>query len=74
MNSSCPDDYLEFAHRLALAAGEAILPHFRVALDVEDKGGNQGYDPVTVPIAPRGSHPRRDRPHPSRPRDSGEDA
>jgi myo-inositol-1(or 4)-monophosphatase len=40
--------YLEFAQRTALAAGEAILPHFRVALDVEDKGGVKGYDPVTV--------------------------
>jgi myo-inositol-1(or 4)-monophosphatase len=41
-------DYLEFAYRMALAAGEAILPHFRAALDVEDKGGAHGYDPVTV--------------------------
>jgi myo-inositol-1(or 4)-monophosphatase len=40
--------YLEFAHCMALAAGEAILPHFRVAIDVEDKGGARGYDPVTV--------------------------
>ena len=39
---------LEFALRTAQAAGEAILPHFRVALDVEDKGGGKGYDPVTV--------------------------
>ncbi len=40
--------YLEFALRTAQAAGEAILPHFRVALDVADKGGARGYDPVTV--------------------------
>jgi myo-inositol-1(or 4)-monophosphatase len=40
--------YLEFAQRMALAAGEVILPHFRVAIDVEDKGGAKGYDPVTV--------------------------
>ena len=54
--------FLDFAHRLALAAGAAILPHFRVALDVEDKssahfrvardvddtGSTAGYDPVTV--------------------------
>ena len=33
---------LEFALRTAQAAGEAILPHFRAALDVEDKGGRQG--------------------------------
>jgi len=41
-------DFLEFAQRMARAAGEAILPHFRVALEVEDKGGARGYDPVTV--------------------------
>jgi myo-inositol-1(or 4)-monophosphatase len=40
--------YLEFANRMAHAAGDAILPHFRVAIDVEDKGGATGYDPVTV--------------------------
>jgi len=40
--------YLELAYRMALAAGAAILPHFRVAIDVEDKGGAKGYDPVTV--------------------------
>ena len=45
---SPPADFLEFAYRTARAAGEAILPHFRVALDVEDKGGARGYDPVTV--------------------------
>ena len=42
------DDYLEFACRTALAAGEAILPHFRRALDVENKDRVGGYDPVTV--------------------------
>lgn len=41
-------DFLEFTHRTALAAGKAILPHFRAALDVADKGGARGYDPVTV--------------------------
>ena len=40
--------YLELAYRAALSAGAAILPHFRVALDVEDKGSPVGYDPVTV--------------------------
>jgi histidinol phosphatase-like enzyme (inositol monophosphatase family) len=39
---------LEFAHGTALAAGREILPHFRTALDVEDKGGLSDYDPVTV--------------------------
>jgi histidinol phosphatase-like enzyme (inositol monophosphatase family) len=41
-------DFLEFAQRTAQIAGAAILPHFRVALDVEDKGGVKGYDPVTA--------------------------
>ena len=41
-------DVLEFTYRTALAAGKAILPHFRVALNVADKGGARGYDPVTV--------------------------
>jgi myo-inositol-1(or 4)-monophosphatase len=36
-----------FALAAAEAAGAAILPHFRVAIDVEDKGGTRGYDPVT---------------------------
>jgi len=40
--------FLDFAHRMALSAGNAILPHFRVALDIEDKGSPVGYDPVTV--------------------------
>lgn len=40
--------YLEFAHDIAIAAGEAILPHFRNALAVEDKRNYMGYDPVTV--------------------------
>ena len=40
--------FLEFAERTARAAGKAILPHFRAALDVADKGGARGYDPVTI--------------------------
>ena len=39
--------FAAFAVRAAEAAGAAILPHFRVAIDVEDKGGARGYDPVT---------------------------
>jgi myo-inositol-1(or 4)-monophosphatase len=39
---------LAFALATAEAAGKAILPHFRATLDVEDKGGAKGYDPVTV--------------------------
>ena len=41
-------DFLDFAQRTARSAGEAILPHFRAILDVADKGGARGYDPVTV--------------------------
>jgi len=41
-------DFLEFSRRMAVAAGKAILPHFRAALDISDKGGARGYDPVTV--------------------------
>ncbi len=48
MTPSETASYLEFAHDLALAAGEAILPHFRNALAVEDKHNFMGYDPVTV--------------------------
>jgi histidinol phosphatase-like enzyme (inositol monophosphatase family) len=48
MTASRPVDFLEFALRAAQAAGAAILPHFRVAIDVEDKGSPAGYDPVTV--------------------------
>jgi histidinol phosphatase-like enzyme (inositol monophosphatase family) len=39
--------FAEFALRAAFAAGDAILPHFRATIDVEDKGGSRGYDPVT---------------------------
>jgi histidinol phosphatase-like enzyme (inositol monophosphatase family) len=41
-------DFLEFAYGTALAAGAIILPHFRAALRVEDKGRGGDYDPVTV--------------------------
>jgi histidinol phosphatase-like enzyme (inositol monophosphatase family) len=41
-------DLLEFSYRTAVAAGKAILPHFRTALDVDDKGGARGFDPVTI--------------------------
>jgi len=45
--TSPADDFLEFAVRVAARAGEAILPHFRETIAVEDKGGAGGYDPVT---------------------------
>ncbi len=41
-------EYLEFAFATALAAGEAILSHFRRAIDVQNKDRVGGYDPVTV--------------------------
>ena len=39
--------FAAFALQAARAAGAAILPHFRAPIDVEDKGGALGYDPVT---------------------------
>ena len=39
--------FLEFAHELVAAAGAAILPHFRAALAIENKGDARDYDPVT---------------------------
>lgn len=41
------NEFAAFALDVAKRAGEAILPHFRVAITVEDKGGARGYDPVT---------------------------
>ena len=38
---------LSCAHNLADSAGHAIRPHFRKILNVEDKGGAAGFDPVT---------------------------
>ena len=40
--------YLEFACHLAQLAGEAILPHFRAVIEVENKAGPDRYDPVTI--------------------------
>jgi fructose-1,6-bisphosphatase/inositol monophosphatase family enzyme len=39
--------FAEFALQAARDAGAAILPHFRAPIDVDDKGGARGYDPVT---------------------------
>ena len=47
MTASESAEYLEFACRVAFAAGTAILPHFRRSIAVEDKGGKKDYDPVT---------------------------
>jgi myo-inositol-1(or 4)-monophosphatase len=48
MPTAKTSDFLEFAHAVAVSAGAAILPHFRVALDVEDKSRGGPYDPVTI--------------------------
>lgn len=40
--------FADFALQAARDAGDAILPHFRVSIDIEDKGGARGYDPVTA--------------------------
>ena len=39
--------FAAFALQAAHDAGHAILPHFRETIDVDDKGGTRGYDPVT---------------------------
>ena len=39
--------FAAFALAAARDAGAAILPHFRTPIDVADKGGTRGYDPVT---------------------------
>ena len=41
-------DFEAFVHELANVSGQAILPFFRTALGVEDKGGHRGFDPVTA--------------------------
>ena len=40
--------FADFALQAARDAGDAILPHFRRSIDIEDKGGTRGYDPVTA--------------------------
>jgi histidinol phosphatase-like enzyme (inositol monophosphatase family) len=41
------EHFADFALEVAQRAGAAILPHFRAAVAVDDKGGDRGYDPVT---------------------------
>ena len=41
-------DFAAFVDQLATVSGEAILPFFRTALGVEDKGGRGAFDPVTA--------------------------
>ena len=40
-------EFAAFAVDVARRAGDVILPHFRQAIAVDDKGGARGYDPVT---------------------------
>jgi histidinol phosphatase-like enzyme (inositol monophosphatase family) len=40
-------DLVSFAHRLADASGAAILPWYRAAPAITDKGSSAGFDPVT---------------------------
>ncbi len=42
------DELLAFAHRLADAAGTAIMPFYRTGLAVENKGSAEHFDPVTA--------------------------
>ncbi|MGE4371871.1 MAG: histidinol-phosphatase [Xanthobacter sp.] len=37
----------EFVHTLAAQSGQVILPYFRTAMRMDDKGGAYGFDPVT---------------------------
>src|SRR5215469_8875862 len=41
-------DLEAFVDELAAVAGETILPFFRTALNVRDKGGPGSFDPVTA--------------------------
>src|SRR5262245_48488371 len=41
-------DFSAFVDELATVSGETILPFFRTALSIEDKGRPGGFDPVTA--------------------------
>jgi myo-inositol-1(or 4)-monophosphatase len=41
-------DFAAFVNELATVSGETILPFFRTALSIEDKGKPGGFDPVTA--------------------------
>ncbi|MBS0320652.1 MAG: histidinol-phosphatase [Proteobacteria bacterium] len=47
MSSTDLATFRDFALAAATRAGDAILPHFRRPIVVDDKGGARGYDPVT---------------------------
>ncbi|MFL6834253.1 MAG: inositol monophosphatase family protein, partial [Xanthobacteraceae bacterium] len=41
-------DFAAFVNELATVSGETILPFFRTALSIADKGKPGGFDPVTA--------------------------
>ena len=41
-------DFAAFVNELATVSGETILPFFRTALTIEDKGRGGSFDPVTA--------------------------
>src|SRR5262245_52080309 len=41
-------DFSAFLNELATVSGETILPFFRTALSIEDKGRPGSFDPVTA--------------------------
>src|SRR5262249_24040998 len=41
-------DFSAFVNELATVSGETILPFFRTALSIEDKGRHGGFVPVTA--------------------------
>ena len=41
-------DFATFVDELATVSGETILPFFRTALSISDKGSRRGFDPVTA--------------------------
>ena len=43
-----PIDFSAFVDQLASVSGETILPFFRTALSIEDKGRGGSFDPVTA--------------------------
>src|SRR4030081_783935 len=41
-------DFQAFLDELATVSGETVLPFFRTALSIDNKGGPGGFDPVTA--------------------------
>jgi histidinol phosphatase-like enzyme (inositol monophosphatase family) len=42
------EEFTQFASRLATIASRVILPHFRAAIEIENKAGAGNFDPVTI--------------------------